>query len=106
VALVIAIGIPAGPTEAALRAGLVLAGGLLQIVLVAVSWAFQRGDPERAALGESYRLLAAYASYLSAGHFGPPSSMAWLSAQLTTPRSLPSALPQRPPGRWISSQAH
>ncbi|MDX6295449.1 MAG: hypothetical protein QOH50_4524 [Kribbellaceae bacterium] len=76
VALVIAIGIPAGPTEATLRAGLVLAGGLLQIVLVAVSWAFQRGDPERAALGESYRLLAAYASYLSAGHFGPPSSMA------------------------------
>jgi uncharacterized membrane protein YccC len=76
VALVIAIGIPASPTEAALRAGLVLAGGLLQVLLVAVSWAFQRGDPERAALAESYRILAVYASGLAAGHFGPPSSMA------------------------------
>jgi hypothetical protein len=46
-------------------------------VLVAVSWAFQRGDPERAALAESYRTLAVYASRLAAGHFGPPSSIAF-----------------------------
>jgi uncharacterized membrane protein YccC len=80
VALVIAIGMPVGPTEAALRAGLVLAGGLFQVVLVAGSWAFHRGDPERAALAESYRILAVYASRLAAGHFGPPSSIAFPAA--------------------------
>jgi uncharacterized membrane protein YccC len=80
VALVIAIGIPLGPTEAALRAGLVLAGGLFQGVLVAISWALHRGDPERAALAESYRLVATYASCLAAGQFGPPSPMAFPAA--------------------------
>jgi uncharacterized membrane protein YccC len=77
VALVIAIGLPVGPKEAALRAGLVLAGGLFQVVLVAATWAFQRGDPERTALAESYRLLGVYASCLASGHFGPPSSTAF-----------------------------
>jgi hypothetical protein len=80
VALVIAIGIPVGPTEAALRAGLVLAGGLFQGVLVAISWALHRGDPERAALAESYRIVAAYASCLAAGQSGPPSPMAFPAA--------------------------
>ncbi len=89
VALLIAIGMPLGPTDAALRAGLVLAGGLFQGVLVAVSWAFQRGDPERAALAESYRILAVYASGLAAGHFGPPSSMAFpAAAALADPNPL------------------
>ncbi|MGY4914641.1 FUSC family protein [Streptomyces sp. 900116325] len=89
VGLLIAIGMPLGPTEAALRAGLVLAGGLFQGVLVAVSWAFQRGDPERAALAESYRILAVYASGLAAGHFGPPSAMAFPAAvALTDPNPL------------------
>ena len=89
VALLIAIGMPLGPTEAALRAGLVLAGGLFQGVLVAVSWAFRRGDPERLALAESYRILAVYASGLAAGHFGPPSSMAFpAAAALTDPNPL------------------
>jgi hypothetical protein len=72
VALLIAVGIPLGPREAALRAGLVLAGGLFQGVLVALSWAFRRGDRERAALAESYRILGAYASRLATGHFEPP----------------------------------
>lgn len=89
VALLIAIGMPFGPTEAALRAGLVLAGGLFQGVLVAVSWAFRRGDPEHAALAESYRILAVYASGLAAGHFGPPSSMAFpAAAALADPNPL------------------
>nr|WTB31509.1 FUSC family protein [Streptomyces sp. NBC_00830] len=89
VGLLIAIGIPLGPTEAALRAGLVLAGGLFQGVLVAVSWAFRRGDPERAALAESYRILAVYASGLAAGHFGPPLPMAFPAvAALTDPNPL------------------
>jgi uncharacterized membrane protein YccC len=89
VALLIAIGMPLGPTEAALRAGLVLAGGLFQGLLVAVSWAFRRGDPERLALAESYRILAVYASGLAAGHFGPPSSMAFpAAAALADPNPL------------------
>lgn len=84
VGLLIAIGMPLGPSEAALRAGLVLAGGLFQGLLVAVSWAFQRGDPERAALAESYRILAVYASGPAAGHFGPPSPTAFPSAVVLT----------------------
>jgi uncharacterized membrane protein YccC len=89
VALLIAFGIPLGPTEAALRAGLVLAGGLFQGVLVAVSWAFRRGDPERLALAGSYRILAVYASGLAAGQFGPPSSMAFpAAAALADPNPL------------------
>ncbi|MET9474729.1 FUSC family protein [Streptomyces sp. NPDC002922] len=84
VGLLIATGMPLGPTEAALRAGLVLAGGLFQGVLVAVSWAFRRGDPERAALAESYRILAVYASGLAAGHFGPPSATALPAAVVLT----------------------
>ncbi|WP_405892111.1 FUSC family protein [Streptomyces sp. NBC_01527] len=89
VGLLIASGMPLGPTEAALRAGLVLAGGLLQGVLVAVSWAFGRGDPERTALAESYRILAVYASGLTAGHFGPPSATAFPAAvALTDPNPL------------------
>ncbi|MET8950986.1 FUSC family protein [Streptomyces sp. NPDC004393] len=72
VALLIAAGIPLGPSEAALRAGLVLAGGLLQCALVAVSWTLRPGAAERAALAESYRGLSAYARGLAAGRAGPP----------------------------------
>ncbi|MEN3267394.1 FUSC family protein, partial [Pseudonocardia sp.] len=89
VALMIAAGLPLGPREAALRAGLVLAGGLFQGVLVAVSWAFRRGGPERSALAESYRNLAAYASRLAIGLFGPPSSIAFpAAAALADPNPL------------------
>jgi uncharacterized membrane protein YccC len=89
VALMIAAGLPLGPREAALRAGLVLAGGLFQGVLVAVSWAFRRGGPERSALAESYRILAAYASHLAIGLFGPPSSIAFpAAAALADPNPL------------------
>jgi uncharacterized membrane protein YccC len=89
VALMIAAGLPLGPREAALRAGLVLAGGLFQGVLVAVSWAFRRGGPERSALAESYRILAAYASHLAIGLFEPPSSIAFpAAAALADPNPL------------------
>ncbi|MGW6745939.1 FUSC family protein [Streptomyces sp. NPDC055025] len=92
VALLIAVAIPLGPRDAALRAGLVLAGGLFQGILVALSWAFRRGDRERAALAESYRLLAAYASRLAAGHFGPPPARPFpAAAALADPNPLLSA---------------
>jgi hypothetical protein len=72
VALLIAAGLPLRPGDAALRAGLVLAGGLFQGILAMVPWTVRRGNPERAALAASYRSLAAYASELAAGRTGPP----------------------------------
>lgn len=72
IALLIAVGLPFGPAGAALRAGLVLAGGLLQAALVAVSWALRPGAHEQTALAASYRALAAYASDLATGGSDPP----------------------------------
>ena len=72
IALLIAAGLPFGPSDAALRSALVLAGGLLQGVLVAASWAISPGSGERAALAASYRALATYAAGLAAGASGPP----------------------------------
>ena len=72
IALLIAMGLPFGPYDAALRAGLVLAGGLLQAVLVAASWALSPGSSERAALVVSYRALATYASAVARGASGRP----------------------------------
>jgi uncharacterized membrane protein YccC len=72
IALLIAVGLPFGPAGAALRGGLVLAGGLLQAALVAASWALRPGAHERTALAASYRALAAYAADLAAGGSEPP----------------------------------
>ncbi|MEV1179036.1 FUSC family membrane protein, partial [Nonomuraea sp. NPDC049784] len=92
VALMIAVGIPLGPSEAALRAGLVLAGGLFQGALVALSWTLRRGTTERTALAESYRDLASYARGLAAGRFDPPPPTAFpATALLADPNPL---LPQ------------
>ena len=55
VALLVAVGLPLAPREAAARAALVLAGGLLQGVLVACSWAVRAGTGERVAVAHSYR---------------------------------------------------
>ena len=74
-ALLIAVGFPQGPSEAALRAGLVLGGGLLQTILVAASWTLRPGQTERAAFAASYRGLAKYASDVAQGASGPPPSM-------------------------------
>jgi len=59
--LVIASAIPLPPGDAAVRAGLVLAGGLWQGALVIGGWAFARGGQERASLATGYRALAQYA---------------------------------------------
>ncbi len=72
IALLIAVGLPFDPAGAALRAGLVLAGGLLQAALVAASWALRPGAHEQTALAASYRALAAYASDLATGGSDPP----------------------------------
>jgi uncharacterized membrane protein YccC len=73
VALLIASALPLGPRDAALRAGLVLAGGMWQCLLVVTSWTVNRGSAERAALAETYTALADYAGSLAAGTLGPPS---------------------------------
>ncbi|HEX4597639.1 MAG TPA: hypothetical protein VH278_07625, partial [Burkholderiaceae bacterium] len=77
IALLIAIGLPFGPSDAALRAALVFAGGSLQAVLVAASWTLSPGSRERSALAASYRALATYASSLAAGAAGPPAPTAF-----------------------------
>ncbi len=47
--------------EAAVRAGLVVAGGVLQALLVAVVWPLRRFPAERMALASAYRQLSGYA---------------------------------------------
>jgi hypothetical protein len=73
VALLIASALPLPPGHAAVRAALVLAGGLWQCLLVITSWTVNRGSAERTAVASSYRALAGYAAGLTAGHLGPPS---------------------------------
>jgi uncharacterized membrane protein YccC len=75
VALLVAVGLPMSPGQAALRAGLVLAGGTLQGVLVAGSWLLRMGERERAALGDHYGALASYSADIAAGESHPPPPM-------------------------------
>jgi uncharacterized membrane protein YccC len=72
VALLIGSALPLSPADAAIRAGLVLAGGLWQCLLVISSWAVSRGSAERSALAATYSALAGYASRLASGQLGPP----------------------------------
>lgn len=61
------------PLEDALgRAGLVLLGGLVQVVLLLTAWPLRRSPVERAALAQVYRSLAAYAAALPGGVAEPP----------------------------------
>jgi len=72
VALLIGSALPLSPADAAIRAGLVLSGGLWQCLLVISSWALSRGSAERSALAETYAALASYAGRLASGQLGPP----------------------------------
>jgi len=73
VALLIASALPLAPGPAAVRAGLVLGGGLWQCLLVVTSWTVNRGSAERTALATSYAGLAGYAADVAAGRQTPPS---------------------------------
>jgi uncharacterized membrane protein YccC len=77
IALLISMALPSDPAEAALRAGLVLAGGLLHAVFVAASWTFRPGLRERATLAASYQALADYASRLASGSIESPAAAAF-----------------------------
>jgi uncharacterized membrane protein YccC len=72
IALLVAVGLPMPPGQAAVRAALVLAGGALQGVLVAISWVVRTGERERATLGDHYGALASYAADLAAAGSYPP----------------------------------
>ncbi len=74
IALLISMALPADPAEAALRAGFVLAGGLLHAVFVAASWTLRPGLRERTTLAASYQALADYASRLASGSIEPPAA--------------------------------
>jgi hypothetical protein len=77
VALLIAVGLPFGASDAALRAALVLAGGGLQVALIAGAWTLRPGTRERKALAASYRALALYASGLAEGRPATPAPTAF-----------------------------
>ncbi len=66
--------LPADPAEAALRAALVLAGGLLHALFIAASWTLRPGSRERATLAASYQALADYALRLASGIVEPPAA--------------------------------
>jgi uncharacterized membrane protein YccC len=96
IALLVAVGLPLGPGAAGVRAGLVLAGGLFQGVLVAGSWVLRRGEAERETLASSYRALASYASGVAAGSSEPPPPIAFAAAAaLEDPNPLVPASIQR-----------
>src|SRR5882672_1165013 len=89
IALLISMALPADPAEAALRAGLVLAGGLLHALFVAASWAWRPGLRERTPLAAAYRALADYALRLASGTVEPPAAAAFpANAVLDDPNPL------------------
>jgi uncharacterized membrane protein YccC len=88
-ALLIASAIPLGPGPAALRACLVLAGGLWQSALVVSSWTVNRGGSERAAMGQSLHGVSGYAASLAVGRLEAPSpAMLAASRALRDPNPL------------------
>ncbi len=94
VALLIASAIPLPPGHAAIRALLVLAGGLWQGLLVVTSWAVNRGSAERIAMADSFRSLARYAAQAAAPEAKP-----------STPDVLPSVSALGDPNPLIQNEA-
>jgi hypothetical protein len=67
VAVLIASGFPADAAGAAIRAAIVLGGGLVQTLLVVLIWPLRRFSVERQTIAAAYRSLGRYASNLPAG---------------------------------------
>jgi uncharacterized membrane protein YccC len=72
VALIVAAAYPSPLAEAIGRGLLVLAGGLLQVVLVVSVWPLRRFSAERHLIARVYRSLADYATTLATGDLLPP----------------------------------
>jgi uncharacterized membrane protein YccC len=71
------------PAHAALQASLVVAGGVVQTLLLVLVWPLQRFAAERRELAKAYRALAAYAAKLSEDGLEPPGSVAFTSLNAT-----------------------
>jgi hypothetical protein len=67
VAVLVVAAIPMTPGQALVRSGMVLAGGLVQIVLVVVLWPLRSHAVERTALSGVYAQLAEFARALGTG---------------------------------------
>lgn len=72
VAVLIAGGYPTDRVSATVLAAIVLAGGLVQTLLVVSIWPLRRFSAERRTLGAAYRSLARYAAELNAATAAPP----------------------------------
>jgi hypothetical protein len=72
VAVLVAGGFPTDAKGAATRAAIVLAGGLVQTLLVVIIWPLRRFSVERIALAAAYRSLAQYASGMNAAETAAP----------------------------------
>jgi uncharacterized membrane protein YccC len=72
IAVIIAEGFPASARVAALRAAVVLAGGLAQTLLVVSVWPLRRFSAERASTAAVYASVAAYARRLAQGDLTAP----------------------------------
>ncbi len=71
-ALLLVAEFPATPAQAALRAGLVLAGGLFQAMLVVALWPLRGFRAERRVLATAYRSVAGYAAAIPDGGLDLP----------------------------------
>ena len=72
VAVLIAGGFPTDAEGAALRAAIVLGGGLVQTLLVVIIWPLRRFSAERRTIGAAYLSLARYATEMDAATAAPP----------------------------------
>jgi hypothetical protein len=88
VAVVIAEGFPADLPDAAGRAALVLAGGLVQTLLVVMIWPLRRFSAERRSLAAVYHSLAAYAAGIpmAEGAAPEPHTLAGTTSPLDDPQ--------------------
>jgi uncharacterized membrane protein YccC len=77
VGALLAAGFPVDAMGILARSGLVLAGGLLQILLVVLVWPLRRFPAERATVATAYRSLADYADTLSRRWAMPPEPHTW-----------------------------
>jgi uncharacterized membrane protein YccC len=79
---------PLPPPAAAAQAGMVLAGGAIQALLLLIAWPIARGRVERCALAEVYLQLASYAREIAAGQstFPPVTPLATARQILSDPQ--------------------
>jgi uncharacterized membrane protein YccC len=63
------------------QGAMVIAGGILQTLLLVLVWPLQRFRSERHALATSYRALAAYAGHVNVDDFGLPESASLIAVR-------------------------